>query len=85
MENETHAMFKDIQVVHPLQPGPDIFHGHLMPRIAVGVVMYGQDMDVTMNPDRPVRITERKRKTLPSTVSRKSPESEDILPFLVLR
>ena len=78
-------MFKDIQIIHPPQLGPNIFHGHLMLRIVIDRIMYGQDVDVTMNADRSVRITERRRRTSPSAVLRKPPESEDILLFLALR
>jgi hypothetical protein len=51
-EKETHAMLKNIQIIHPPQLGPDIFHGHLMARISIYRIMYGQNVNVTMNADR---------------------------------
>ena len=44
-------MFKNIQVVHLPQLGPDILHGYLVPRITVYRIMYGQNVYVTMNAD----------------------------------
>ena len=42
-------MFKNIQVIHLPQLGPDILHGHLEPRVTVYRIMYGQNVYVTMN------------------------------------
>jgi len=49
---ETYAMLKNIQVIHPPQLGPDVIHGHLMARVSIYRIMYGQDVYVTVNADR---------------------------------
>jgi hypothetical protein len=48
---ETHAMLKNIQIIHLAQLGPNILHGHLEPGITVYRIMYGQNVYVTMNAD----------------------------------
>ena len=44
-------MFKNIQVIHLPQLGPDILHGHLEPRVAVYRIVYGQNVYVTVDAD----------------------------------
>ena len=44
-------MFENLQIIHPPQLGPNIFHGHLVPRIAVYRIMYRQNVYVTVDAD----------------------------------
>ena len=50
---KTYAMLKNIQVIHPPQLGPDFVHGHLMARVSIYRIMYGQDVYMAVNADRP--------------------------------
>ena len=50
-ESETHAVFKDIQVIYPPQLSPNILHGNLMPCISIYRIVYGQNVYVTMDAD----------------------------------
>jgi len=49
---DTYAMLKNIQIIHPPQLGPDVIHGHLMARVSIYRIMYGQDVYMTVNADR---------------------------------
>ena len=50
---KTHSVLESVQVIHPIQLGPNFFHGHLKPRVAVYRIMNGQDVDMSMNPNGP--------------------------------